>query len=119
MKFGYRKFHFKRKGKIILEIVLSMRILNLNTEIVLKNLKNYLNFSERERAPHNVNSLGESIKLDSLIDIDNVSELADKSEEFANFLTVSRKFGMMCVYIFIQFTRQDKTGKLYFHRLKY
>ena len=32
--------------------------------------------------------------------MDDVSGLADKSEEFANFLTVSRKFSMTCVYIF-------------------
>ena len=29
-----------------------------------------------------------------------VSDLAGKSENFANFLTVSRKFGFTCVYIF-------------------
>ena len=31
---------------------------------------------------------------------DDISCLADRSEEFANFLTVSRKFGLTCVYIF-------------------
>ena len=38
-----------------------------------------------------------------------VSGLADKSDEFANFLTVSRKYGLMCVYIFltIYLTRQN------------
>ena len=29
-----------------------------------------------------------------------ISSRADKSEEFANFLTVSRKYGLTCVYIF-------------------
>ena len=38
--------------------------------------------------------------LDWLIVMDDVSGLADRSEEFANFLTVSRKFGLTCVYIF-------------------
>ena len=38
--------------------------------------------------------------LDKLIVMDNVSGLADKSEEFSNFLTVSRKFGFTCIYIF-------------------
>ena len=48
-----------------------------------------------------VNSdLGEEMVLDKLIVIDNVSGLADKSDKFANFLTVSRKYGMTCVYIF-------------------
>ena len=32
--------------------------------------------------------------------MDDVSGLADKSDEFANFLTVSRKYELMCVYIF-------------------
>ena len=36
-------------------------------------------------------------------------DLADKSEMFTNFLTVSRKFGLTCVYIFhmIYPTRQN------------
>ena len=40
--------------------------------------------------------------------MDDISGLADKSEEFANFLNVSRKFGLTCVYIFhtIYSTRQ-------------
>ena len=41
--------------------------------------------------------------------MDNVSGLADRSEAFANFLTVSRKFGLTCVYLFhvIYPTRQN------------
>ena len=38
--------------------------------------------------------------LNKVIVMDNVSGLADKSEEFANFLTLSRKYGLICVYIF-------------------
>ena len=38
--------------------------------------------------------------LDKLIVMDNVSGLADKSDEFAIFLTVSRKYGSTSVYIF-------------------
>ena len=47
--------------------------------------------------------------LDKLIVMDDVSGLADKSDEFANFLTVSRKYGITCVYIFhtIYPTRQN------------
>ena len=46
--------------------------------------------------------------LDRLIVMDDVSGLAARSEEFANFLTVSRKFRLTCVYIFqtIYLTRQ-------------
>ena len=32
--------------------------------------------------------------------MDDVSGLADKSQEFSNFLTVSRKYGFYCVYVF-------------------
>ena len=42
----------------------------------------------------NENSLGENIELDRLIVLDDVSGLPDRSETFANFLTVSRKFGL-------------------------
>ena len=47
--------------------------------------------------------------LDKVIAMDNVFGLADKSDEFANFLTVSRKYGLTCVYIFhmIYPTRQN------------
>ena len=38
--------------------------------------------------------------IDKVIVMDDVSGLADKSDEFANFLTVSRKYGITCVYIF-------------------
>ena len=38
--------------------------------------------------------------LDKLIVMDAVSGLADTSDEFANFLTVSRRYGITCVYIF-------------------
>ena len=38
--------------------------------------------------------------FDKLIVMDDVSGLADKSDEFANFLTVSRTYGITCVYIF-------------------
>ena len=43
------------------------------------------------------NSFGENKKLDRLIVMDNVSGVADVSKKFANFLTVSRKFGYNCV----------------------
>ena len=41
--------------------------------------------------------------------MDDVLDLADKSEAFANFLTVSRKFGLTCVIVFhtIYPTRQN------------
>ena len=41
--------------------------------------------------------------------MDDVSGLADRSDEFANFLTVSRKYGLPSLYIFctIYLTRQN------------
>ena len=46
--------------------------------------------------------------LDKLIVMDNASDLADKSDEFTNFLSVSRKYGLTSVDIFhtIYVTRQ-------------
>ena len=39
-------------------------------------------------------------KIDKLIVMDDVPALADKSNDFSNFLTVSRNFGYICLYIF-------------------
>ena len=46
------------------------------------------------------NISGEKEKIDKLIVMDNVSGLADKPGDFASFLTVAKKFGYSCVYIF-------------------
>ena len=47
-----------------------------------------------------VNSeLGEDMVIDCLIVMD-VSALADKSDNFSNLLTVSRKYGFLCLYVF-------------------
>ena len=43
---------------------------------------------------------GEDRKIQRLIVMDDVSGLADRSNTFTNFLTVARKFGYHCVYIF-------------------
>ena len=64
---------------------------------------------QREKSTCIENCLGENIKLDRLIVMDDVSGLAERSDTFGNFLTVSRKFGISCVYIFhtIYPTRQN------------
>ena len=49
---------------------------------------------------NNVNSFGKNKKMDRLIIMDDVSGVADVSKKFANFLTVSRKFGYNCDYVF-------------------
>ena len=53
--------------------------------------------------------MGENKLLDRLVVIDGVLGLADKYTDFANFLTVSRKFGFTWVYIFhtIYLTRKN------------
>ena len=57
---------------------------------------------QQKRSDYNENYLGENMILDD------VSGLADRSEDFGNFLTVSRKYGLTFVYIFhtIYLTRQ-------------
>ena len=56
--------------------------------------------NKKTNANDNCNIFGENKKFDKLIVLDDVSGLADKSNDFANFLTVSQKFGYICLYIF-------------------
>ena len=44
--------------------------------------------------------MGKNRELHKLIAMNDVSGLVNKSNEFSNFLTVSRKFGYSCLYIF-------------------
>ena len=46
------------------------------------------------------NDMGELPVVNRLIVLDDVSGLADKSEGFSNFLTVTRKYGFSCLYVF-------------------
>ena len=46
------------------------------------------------------NSFGEIRKMDRLIVLDDISGFADLSKNFANFLTVSRKYGYNVGYVF-------------------
>ena len=64
---------------------------------------------QRKNPDYNENYLGENVILDRLVVMDNVSGLAHRSVEFANFLTVSRKYRLTCVHIFhiIYPTRQQ------------
>ena len=45
-------------------------------------------------------TMGENLAITCLIVMDDVSDLADKFEEFSNFLTVSRKYGFTYLYVF-------------------
>ena len=56
---------------------------------------------DNQNGQNNVTYLfGENKKLDRLIIMDDVSGIADTSKYFSNFLTVSRKYGYNCVYVF-------------------
>ena len=70
----------------------------------LNSLTETFKLRSREEASDNDNvnnSFWENKKLDQLIIMDDVSGVADVSKKFANFLTVSRKFGYNCVYVFM------------------
>ena len=62
---------------------------------------NYLieNFMQ-VKADYIDNDMGELPAVNRLIVLDDVSGLADKSEGFSNFLTVTRKHGFSCLYVF-------------------
>ena len=62
----------------------------------------HLAFFRRKKQLNNDTDIvmGENNIYDKFIVMDDVSGLADKSDDFANFLTVSRKFNVACVYVF-------------------
>ena len=62
----------------------------------------HLTFFRRKKQLNNDTDIvmGENNIYDKFIVMDDVSGLADKSDDFANFLTVSRKFNVACVYVF-------------------
>ena len=59
--------------------------------------------SERMSDSDESNLVGETTPINKLIVMDDVSGLADRCEDFSNFLTVSRKYGFSCVYVFHTF----------------
>lgn len=78
-----------------------------------KNLEEFdtlFDFFQRKREKNNCNEtyMRENMLLDNLIVMDDVSDLADISENFPNFLTVSRKFGLTCIYSTLL---ENTTGK--------
>ena len=66
----------------------------------VEDFNDLLEMYKRKTSNCNQNYLGENTILDRVIVMVDVSGLADKSEELANFLTVSRKYGLTCVCIF-------------------
>ena len=70
---------------------------------------NYLidSFLTDKSQPTSENDLGELPCINKLIIMDDVSGLADKSEDFSNFLTVFRKYGFSCVFVFHTINSQN------------
>ena len=65
----------------------------------------------RKKSDDIENDLGENMTIDKLIVMDNVSGLADRSEEFGNFLTVHKNTDCHVFTFFTSYIQQDKTGK--------
>ena len=62
---------------------------------------NYLiDFFMSEKIAESESVLGEKMSIDKLIVMDDVSGMADRCDDFSNFLTVSRKYGFSCIYVF-------------------
>ena len=70
---------------------------------------NYLvgNFTQ-DKSESVDSEMGEQLTVNRLIIMDDVSGLADKSEEFSKFLTVSRKYGSMPLCISYNISWQTK-----------
>ena len=71
---------------------------SLNLLELLKDNKSDVNININDEADDL--GIGEKDVFGRLIVMDDVSGLADKSNKFCNFLTVSRKYGYSCIYIF-------------------
>ena len=55
--------------------------------------------------------MGEDNAFNKLIVMNNAADLAEKLANFSNFLTVSRKSNLTCVYIFHKLTQSEVAGK--------
>ena len=84
-------------------------IVNFEFPVNVEEFDNLLEKYTRKKAVYTENDLVENMILDRVIVMDDVSGLAERSYEFANFLTVLRKYGLTFVYIFhtIYPTRQN------------
>ena len=66
----------------------------------LNDFNNLIENFMQVKADYIDNDMGELPVINRLIILDHVSGLADKSEQFSNFLTVTRKYGFSCLYVF-------------------
>ena len=99
MLFGYQKLFYPVKQKTKLDIFFNQKVQFGYPEDLDE--FNFLIWIFTEKKANNLESVeGENAVLNKLIIMDDVSGLADKSQEFWDFLTVSRKFGFSCVNVF-------------------
>ena len=68
--------------------------------IDIDEFEDLLDICQRKKLDCKENVIGGNIVLDRLIVMDDISSLTHRSEKFSNFLTVPRKFGLTCVYVF-------------------
>ena len=59
-----------------------------------------IDFFMSEKIAESESALGEKTSIGKLIVMDDVSGLADRCDNFSNFLTVSRKYSFSCIYVF-------------------
>ena len=74
----------------------------------------HLKFFPKKKRENNIvndNVIDEENKFNTLIVLDNVSGLADRSNNFSNFSTVARKFNFTCVYVFHTIYLSNLTGR--------
>ena len=98
--FGYQKYRFlQKKKKIHRPVFKNKYILNILRQLMI--LTWSWNFSKKKNLVNDVDIvMAESNIYNKLIVMDDVLGLANKSNDFANFLTVSRKFNFTCAYVF-------------------
>ena len=85
------------------------QVVNFDYPNNVKEFNDLLEIYQRKKADYIENDLREKQILDKLIPMDDVFGLVDRSDKFTNFLTVSRKYALTCIYIFhtIYLTRQN------------
>ena len=70
----------------------------IELEMFIEDMKNIVTI-QKQNIDNTTNDVGEKSFYDKIIIFDDMSTIADKSKHFAHFLTVSRKYGYVCIYI--------------------
>ena len=90
---------FHGKGKKYIGLFFKKTVRSKYPQTV-DNFNMELTFFQRKRDDNVDIIIGENNIFNKLFVMDNVSGLANKSNNFTNFLTVSRKFNFTCVCVF-------------------